>query len=107
MVEKLASDVLLILGHVMQNLVQPTANGLHGMHGVSAPQLVAEESKTEHEQFYKPLQTEVKTAKDQLLNSEIVTQLNAQSTANGAHGDNGMSAHEHVAVECKPEAERL
>jgi len=91
----------------MQNLVQPTANGLHGMHGVSAQQLVAEESKTEHEQFYNPLQTEVKTAKDQLLNSEIVIQLNAQLTANGAHGENGMSVHEHVAVECKPEAERL
>lgn len=107
MVERLVQDVQLILEHVTQSLVLPTANGLHGMHGVSAQQLVAEESKTEHEKSYKLLQTEVKIVKDQLLNSEIVIQLNAQLTANGAHGENGMSVHEHVVEECRPEAEQL
>ena len=48
------------------------------MPGVSAQQLVAEESKIEHEKFYKLLQTEVKNAKDQLLNSEIAIPLNVQ-----------------------------
>ena len=57
---------------------QPTANGPHGTPGVSAQPLVAEESKTEHEPFYKLLQTEAKNAKDQLLNSEIATPQNAQ-----------------------------
>merc|ERR1712076_246741 len=33
-------------------------------------------------------------------------QPNAQLTANGAHGENGMSVHEHVAEECRPEAEQ-
>ena len=51
--------------------LQPTANGPHGMPGVSAQQRVVEESKIEHEKFYKLLQTEVKNAKDQLLNLEI------------------------------------
>merc|ERR1719150_862340 len=50
---------------------------------------------------------EAKNAKDQLLNSGIATPQNAQSTANGVHGVNGMSAHEHVAEECKQEAEPL
>merc|ERR1712020_723024 len=91
----------------MGSHVQPTANGPHGTLGVNAQPLVAEESKTELEPFYKQLPTEAKNAKDQLLNSEIATPQNAQSTANGVRGANGMSAHEHVAVECKPEAEPL
>ena len=48
------------------------------MPGVSAQQLVAEESKIEHEKFYKLLQTEAKNAKDQLLNLEIAIPLNVQ-----------------------------
>ena len=48
------------------------------MLGVSAQQLAAEESKTEHEKFYKLLQTEAKNAKDQLLNLEIAIPLNVQ-----------------------------
>merc|ERR1712223_1391688 len=68
---------------------------------------VAEESKTEHEPFYKLLRTEEKNAKGQLLNSEIAIPQNAQSTANGVRGANGMSAQELVAVECKQEAEPL
>jgi len=98
-------DVQLILEPAIQNLVPPTANGPHGTRGVNALPLVAEESKTEHEPFYKLLQTEAKNAKDQLLNSEIAIPQNAQSTVNGVHGANGMSAREHVAVECKQEAE--
>jgi len=107
MVEKLVLDVQLILELAILSHVPPTANGLHGMLGVSALPLVVEESKTEHEPFYKQLQTEAKNAKDQLLNSGIATPQNAQSTANGVHGANGMSAHEHVAEECKQEAEPL
>ena len=48
------------------------------MPGVSAQQRVAEESKTELEEYYKLLQMEAKNAKDQLLNLEIAIPLNVQ-----------------------------
>jgi len=105
MVERHVPDVQLILEPVMLNLVQPTANGPHGMPGVSAQQRVAEESKTELEKSCKLLQTEAKNAKGQLLNLEIAIPLNVQWTANGVHGDHGMSVLEHVAEECRQEAE--
>jgi len=88
----------------MQILVQETANGLHGMHGVNALQHAMVELKTEQEKFYRKQLMEEKTVMAQKHSLEIAPQKNAPLTANGRHGENGTSAQEHVAVECKEEA---
>ena len=72
------SNIYVLCQYFLSIYSQPTANGPHGMPGVSAQQRVAEESKTELEKFYKLLQTEAKNAKDQLLNLEIAIPLNVQ-----------------------------
>jgi len=96
-------DVQLILEHVIQSHVQETANGLHGIHGPNALQLVMAELRTEQEKFYRKQLTEEKTVTAHQLSLEIATLKNVQLTVNGPHGVHGTFVLEHVVVECKQE----
>jgi len=84
-------------------LVQETVNGVHTPNGVNAASLVMEGPKTEPESCSKVLSMGEWTVLDKPPNSETVTCMDAQLTANGVLGRNGICVQEVAEEVCKEE----
>lgn len=106
MEEDPVKDVQLIPAHATINLVQETANGLLGTHGLNVLHHVVAELKIVQEMYYRLLQMAEKNAKESKPNSEIATYKNVQLIVSGVLGESGIFALGHAEVECREEAER-